>query len=124
MASYFLKHIYPNDLQEQIYYFYDGRTTVRYGVIELPAENITWLKRVFMEGYRIDPDSGKLLDYYEALAKSESAMSAGAEVEGTDLGGQPVGEDGVRESELPRDASVPASGVASRGRPRTARRNP
>jgi len=122
MASYFLKHIHENTLPEQIYYFYDGRTTVRFGVIELPAGNITWLKRAFMEGYRLDPDSGKLLDYYEAIARSESAMSAGAEVESPDLGGQPVGEDGVRESELPRDASVPASGVGSRGRPRTANR--
>jgi hypothetical protein len=124
MAKLFLKNVYENTIPEQEYYFYDGRTTVRFGVIELPAENTTWIKRAFGDGFRIDPDSGETLDYYQVITRAESAVSAGEDVEGTDLGGQPAGEDGLRESELPRDASVPEARVASRGRPRTAKRTP
>jgi hypothetical protein len=122
MAKIFLKHLRKNEVPAQLFYFYDGQTVVRYGVIELPADNTTWIKRAVNEGFRLDPDTDELLDYYQIVARAESAMSAGDNVEGTNLGGQPAGEDGLRESELPRDAGVPASGVGSRGRPRTANR--
>lgn len=124
MAVTQLKHIFPNALPEQEYYFYDGRTKVHYGVIDIPSGNTTWLQRAFQEGYRVHPVSGQLLEWWQVLALDESALSAGEEVEGSDLGGQPAGEDGLRSSELPRDASVPSEGVDSSRSSRAAKRTP
>ena len=122
MAITRLKHMFPNELPEQEYYFYDGRTKVRYGVIDIPSGNTTWLQRAFNDGFCVNPETGQTLEWWQVLALDESALSAGDNVEGSDLGGQPVGEDGVRSSELPRDDGVPVERVASSRSPRAAKR--
>lgn len=122
MAITQLKNMYENTIPEQKYYFYDGETTVRFGVIDIPSGNTTWLQRAFQEGYRVHPVTGDLLEWWQVLALDESALSAGEEIEGSDLGGQPVGEDGVRSSELPRDDGVPVERVGSSRSPRAAKR--
>jgi len=112
-----LKHQNKSNMPLRIQYFYDGRATVRFGVIELPVDKAAWIDRAFMMGYRLDPETDRPYELGEirrlalgqvviAPAEQESAESAGEDVEGTDVGGLPVGEDGVRESEQPRDEGV------------------
>lgn len=124
MASVFLKNQYPNSIQEMKYYFYDGETVVRYGVIEIDASRPEWVRRAYIEGYSLDPASGKALAWADVERLTESAKSAGDDVEGPDTGGQPSSEDWLREGEQPRDASVPQGGVDSSVSPRAAKRAP
>lgn len=85
-----LKHQYKDTVPLRTFYFYDGRTVVRNGVIEIPADKPSWLDRAFMVGYRLDPETGKPLELAAIRAraaapatKSESTKSAGASVEGS-----------------------------------------
>lgn len=118
MASIFLKHQYQSNMPLRTQYFYDGRAPIRFGVIELPADKPAWIDRSFILGFRRDPESGRLLELNEiramARAAVESTESAGETSEGSDLGGQPAGEDGLRTSEQPRDEGVSKPRVASR----------
>lgn len=115
----YLKHIYPNELPQQKFYFYEGEVDVRFGVIELPRDPAFqhWAQRAWMRGYRLDPETGREISRDELIASlsTESASSATQESanEGSDGGGQPTGEDGLRESELPRTDSVPEEGLGS-----------
>lgn len=112
-----IKHSLASNMPFRRMYFYDGETIVRFGVIELPVDKEHWMQRAFMLGFRYDPETGRLLELDEikkmARAIKESAESAGDDVEGTDTGGLPAGEDGLRESELPSDEGIPESGVDS-----------
>ena len=123
-----LKHIYPNELPDQKFYFYEGECDVHYGVIELPLDpNFEhWAVRAWMKGFRLDPETGRevtrddIAALYAGLElpsqeepEAESTESAGETNEGTDVGGQPDSEDGVRESEPAGDISVPEAGVGS-----------
>ena len=123
--KFLVKHIYPNALPNQKFYFYEGQCDVHYGVIELPvnAGREHWANRAWLMGFRLDPETGRQFTRDEMLAamRGESTKSADEDAdEGTDFGGQPAGEDGVRESEPARDESVPSAGVGSRRRRRTA----
>lgn len=114
MAETFkLKHIYPNELPDQKFYFYEGEADVHFGVIELPVDPIYehWAMRAWMKGFRLDPETGVELtrDEVVALARGESTKSAIEDAdEGTNAGGQPAGEDGVRTSQRTRRKSVSA----------------
>ncbi len=88
------------------FYFYDGECPIVEGVITIPLDRPEWIQRAYLKGYRLDPVSEELLTIDEALAggraaspEPESTESAGEEVEGSDSGGLPADEDGVRESE-------------------------
>ena len=104
MAEIRLKHQYPNTVPVQTMYFYDGRARVEYGVVTLPTHKPAWLQRAFVLGYRIDPDTGKFLSLAEIMRVS--TKSAGDIDEGSDGGGLPAGEDGLRDSELTSVESV------------------
>lgn len=64
-------------LPEYVEYFYDGQAVVKNGVIELPADNPTWLQRAWIVGYRLDPETGKEIADWRTLLVDESAESAG-----------------------------------------------
>jgi hypothetical protein len=109
-----LKHIYPNELPDQKFYFYEGEADVHYGVIELPRDPAFthWAQRAWMKGFRLDPETGENVerDQLDVLL-SGSAKSAGEAVEDTDAGRQPAGEDGLREGELTGSGSVSSEGL-------------
>jgi len=109
-----LKHIYPNELQDQKFYFYEGECDVHYGIIELPRDPAYthWAQRAWMKGFRLDPETGENVtrDQLDVLL-SGSAKSAGEAVEDTISGGQPVSEDGLRESELTSTDSLSVEGL-------------
>lgn len=109
----YLKHIYPNELPNQKFYFYEGEVDVHFGVIELPRDPgfVHWVQRAWMKGYRLDPVSGRSyeLDELVAMLSTESAVEDADE--GTDAGRLPAGEDGLREGELPRDESLSEEGL-------------
>lgn len=119
-----LKHQNKSNMPMRIQYFYDGRAVVRFGVIELPVEKSAWIDRAFMMGFRLDPETDRPLELADIRRMAngqvviapepeatESAESAGEDVEGTDIGGQPASDDGVRESELPGSDSLPEEGL-------------
>ena len=111
-----LKHIYPNELPDQKFYFYEGECDVHYGVIELPRDPAYthWAQRAWMKGYRLDPETGENVSRDELdVLLSGSAQSAGEAVEDTISGGQPASEDGLRESELASTGSIPSEGLDS-----------
>jgi len=106
------------------FYFYDGEVPIVKGVVEVPQDRPEWVQRAYIMGYRHDPETEEMLTLDEALAggkktpvpyatavEQESAESTGETDEGTDGGGQPAGEDGVRESEQPRLESVLEEGL-------------
>jgi hypothetical protein len=108
-----LKHIYPNELPDQKFYFYEGEVDVHFGVIELPRdpEFTHWAQRAWMKGYRLDPVTGREISLDELVASlstksADSAVQESAD-ESSDGGGQPAGEDGVRTSQPARRKSVP-----------------
>lgn len=115
----FLKHIYPNELPDQKFYFYEGEVDVHFGVIELPRDPAFehWAMRAWMKGFRLDPETGKEVSRDELVASlsTKSADSATQESasESSDAGRLPAGEDGLRESELPRDEGVSDEGLGS-----------
>lgn len=117
MGTIFLKHIYPNELPDQKFYFYEGECGVHYGVIELPQDPAFehWAKRAWLKGFRLDPETGVEISMDELLAMlaGESAKSAEDAGEGTDAGRQPAGKDRVRSSKSPRDDSLPEEGLGS-----------
>lgn len=98
------------------FYFYDGEVAISDGIVEIPLDRPEWVQRAYIMGYRHDPVTEEALTLDEALTgirvsfapvEPESTESAGEEDdEGSDAGGQPVGEDGVRESEQPRSAGL------------------
>jgi len=123
--KFLVKHIYPNVLPDQKFYFYEGEVDVHYGVIELPVDPRFehWASRAWVLGFRLNPENDQPFSRDEILAgvRGESTKSADEDAdEGTDVGGQPAGEDGVRESELSRPASVSSKRVGSRSRNSTA----
>lgn len=101
------------------FYFYDGEVPIKDGIVEIPLDRPEWVQRAYIMGYRHDPVSEEVLTLAEALSgtratpvteetqATESTESAGDDVEGSDAGGQPVGEDRVREGEQPRADIVP-----------------
>lgn len=102
-----LKHIFPNELPNQKFYFYEGEADVHYGVIELPADPRFehWALRAWMKGYRLDPVTGQEIsrDRLSALLMQTSTLSAvSAEQESADesvdRGGQPARANRVRSS--------------------------
>jgi hypothetical protein len=108
-----LKHIYPNELPNQKFYFYEGEVDVHFGVIELPRDPAFthWAQRAWMKGYRLDPVSGREISLDELVASlstksADSAVQESAD-EGSDGGGQPAGEDGVRTSQPARTKRIP-----------------
>lgn len=109
----YLKHIYPNELPDQKFYFYEGEVDVHFGVIELPRDPqfTHWVQRAWMKGYRLDPVSGREYGLDELVAMLSTKSADEDADEGTDGGGLPAGEDGLRESELPRDESLPEEGL-------------
>lgn len=122
----FLKHQNRSNMPLRVQYFYDGRATVRFGVIELPVSKPAWIERAFIMGYRLDPETDRPFEIAEIRAMAagspvvapepqapESTESAGEDVEGTDDGGQSPSEDGVRESEPEGDGSLPEAGLDS-----------
>lgn len=114
-----LKHFLPNDLPNQKFYFYEGEVDVNYGVIELPSDGLHdhWAQRAWMVGFRLDPETGDELSLDEVFKLSSktaaSAVTQESADEGTDGGGLPTGEDGLRESEQPRTESVSSEGLGS-----------
>lgn len=99
----------------EVFYFYDGEVPIKDGVVEIPVDHPEWVQRAYIMGYRHDPVTEEVLTLDEALAggrvavapaEPESTESAGEDVEGTDVGGQPVGDDGVRTSKPTRRPSV------------------
>ncbi len=131
----YLKHVYPNEVEAQKYYFYEGEVDIHYGVIELPLvpERSHWGMRAWMKGYRLDPETGReitrdeLVGLYEGVPlpepettetqpeTAESTESAGENdgEEDTSTGGQPAGEDGVREGQPARSERVSTRRLAS-----------
>lgn len=104
----------------EVFYFYDGEVPIKDGIVEIPLDRPEWVQRAYIMGYRYDPVSEEILTLDEALAgaravvapvEPESTESAGEDVEGTDAGRQPAGEDGLRESEQPRADSLPEEGL-------------
>lgn len=105
----------------EVFYFYDGETPIKDGIVEIPVDRPEWVQRAYIMGYRFDPETEEVLTLAEAIAggrkatvapaEPESTESAGEDVEGSDFGGLPAGDDGVREGELPRDESVPVEGL-------------
>lgn len=101
----------------EVFYFYDGEVPIKDGIVEIPLSHPEWVQRAYIMGYRYDPVTEEVLTLDEALAggraaavapaEPESTESAGEDVEGTDVGGQPVGDDGVRESEPESTDSLP-----------------
>jgi len=89
------------------FYFYDGECAIKDGVVEIPLDRPEWVQRAYILGYRQDPDDEHVLTLAEALSggaeapaeTQESAESTGDTDEGSDVGGQSTGPDGLRESE-------------------------
>lgn len=148
-GTLYLKHVLPNELPDQKFYFYEGEVDVHFGVIEIPLDGAHWhwAQKAWVRGFRLSAETGadlslgELFEIYEgrepvvAVAEeaqstatpeetpAESAESTGetnvaseevqpeAAVEVADGGGQPVGDDGVREGELARPEGVPVEGL-------------
>lgn len=98
------------------FYFYDGEVAISDGIVEIPLDRPEWVQRAYIMGYRHDPVTEEALTLDEALsgvrvsfapAEPESTESAGEDNEGSDAGGQPAWEDGVREGEQPRADGLP-----------------
>lgn len=96
----------------KILHFYDGFALLDKGVVTIPEGHETWLKRCFQLGYRFDPESGEMLEWFEILARyqatnspviePDSTVSAGEKIESPTPRRQPVRKNRVRQSKLPR----------------------
>lgn len=64
-----LKHVLPNELPEQKYYFYEGEAPIAFGVIEIPRDgaHAHWAQRAWLKGFRIDPKTGAELSLDEVV---------------------------------------------------------
>lgn len=102
---------------KKIEYFYDGLASVVDGMIELPSENLHWIKRSWISGYNISPDGERLWNWNQVLQEidkqlavkpsKKSAKSVERDAnEGTDSGRQPEATDGVRESKSSGSESI------------------
>lgn len=118
MAQLLLKHIYPNEVPDQKFYFYEGECDVHFGVIELPLDPAFehWAIRAWIRGYRINPATGELLSRDELVAiiqgtplpEAETPVVEAETPEG-DVNGEQV-EDGLAvELEGDAKAGVPES---------------
>lgn len=97
-------------IPRKIEHFYDGLAVADYGVIELPADNLHWIRRCWVSGYNLSPDGERLWHWNNVLSEIEkqtavkpskkSAKSAERDIhEGVDSGRQPEITDGIRESQ-------------------------
>lgn len=44
---------------EKTVYFYEGELVAKDGVVCVPADRPEWVRRAWVLGYRLDPDSGE-----------------------------------------------------------------
>lgn len=99
-----------------VMHFYDGRAPIKGGVVTIPTSKPHWVQRALIMGFKFNPDGTPYRREnpqpatVEVALVEDSAESAGDTSEGTDGGGLPAGEDGLRESEQPRDGSDDGEG--------------
>lgn len=53
-----LKHTIWSEGTKQVY-FYEGELTAKDGVVSIPADRPEWVRRAWVLGYRLDPESGE-----------------------------------------------------------------
>jgi len=76
------------------FYFYDGETTIKDGVVEIPLDRPEWVQRAYIMGFRHDPKTEEIITLDEALAGGRvapdmpvSAKSTGGKREGSNRRG-------------------------------------
>ena len=108
-----LKHITrKNDWK---FYFYDGSVPVKGGIIELPADNFTRVRRAWLMGFRLTEDGQPISvnHYDEIVAKATVKDSLEEQDENTSSGRQSSTTDRVRESESQGSGDTVESGSRS-----------
>lgn len=107
-------------------YFYNGLAEVKNGVIELPADNFTRIRRAFLLGFRLTEDGQPILAnrYDEIVAKATVKDSSEEQVSEQDSnsGGQSGPENGLREGESDSGGNSDEKQSSGRVRRRSGRR--
>lgn len=116
-----LKHITrQNDWK---FYFYNGMVPVKSGVIELPADNFTRVRRAWLMGFRLTEDGQPISvnSFDEIVAKatvSDSSEEQSSEQKSSSRGRQPRTSNRVRKGESRSSGDTekrgPQGGVRSR----------
>lgn len=81
--------------EDQTEYFYDGELTSSKGVLSIPLDNETWIRRAYMDGYDLTADGkpisdiGKFIEYYEKQS-AKSRETDESETASADGGRQPI----------------------------------
>lgn len=88
------------------FYFYEGETDVEGGVISLPTNRPEWIRRAWVMGWRLNPETGATVSVADALAGNIEAAktaedSSKEQDENSDSGRQSGPDNGVREGEQP-----------------------
>ena len=68
----------------ETFYFYDGETPIKDGVVEIPVDRPEWVQRAYIMGYRHDPVTEEVITLDEALAGGRVPAVAEAPVATTE----------------------------------------
>lgn len=90
-----------------MFYFYDGETETKDGIIELPLDHPEWIQRAWVMGYRLNPDTEETVLLADALVAQTTDDSSEEQDESSDNGRQPDGDNGVRESQSRGNGDAP-----------------
>lgn len=105
---------------DRMFYFYEGETKVEKGIISIPADKPEWIRRAWVMGHRLDPETGKTLLITDILAAAAAGNDSSEEQdEDSDNGRQSGPDNGVRESEQNGSGDIIVSEPSSRVRRRT-----
>lgn len=111
-----LKHITrQNDWK---FYFYSGHVAVKGGVIELPADNKTWIRRAWLMGFRHTEDgqpihANRYTDIVAAATVTDSQEEPKSEQKSSNRRRQPRLTNGVRQGQSGSGGNADAIGVPS-----------
>ena len=71
-----LRHVYREG--DWVLYFYDGETLVKNSVVTIPADRPEWVRRAYVQGFRLDADGNPITDI-DLHVERETAEPAKAE---------------------------------------------
>jgi hypothetical protein len=116
-----LKHIVRRHGKQAVF-FCDGAATAEDGLLTLPTDRPAWIRKAWLSGYNLNPDTDERLMDWAAVERLMNAESVEVSTESTEetsedshAGGQSEDTDGVRETEQGSSDSVPEGGSPSDG---------
>lgn len=69
---------------ERLVHFYDGQLTAKDGVISIPSDNPSWIRRAWILGYRLDAKTKKPVGIEELIPLEPLSAESEEQDEGSD----------------------------------------